>query len=87
MRGPGLEGGEPGALSAAIVNPGGPAERWLEARHGDEMLYPGDVVRLVRGGGAGFGDPRRRDPQRVREDLENGYITPEAARTVYGLAD
>jgi N-methylhydantoinase B len=87
VRGPGLEGGQPGTYGGAIVNPGSPDERHLEARHGDEMLNPGDVVLLVRGGGAGFGDPARRDPRRVREDVANGYVSPEAARTVYGLQD
>lgn len=87
VRGPGLEGGHPSTLGGLIVNPGSPDERHLEARHGDELLQPGDVVRVTRGGGAGFGDPRRRDPARVREDLANGYITPEAAREVYGLVE
>ncbi len=87
VRGPGLDGGQPGSLGAAIVNPGQPDERHLEARHGDEMLNPGDVVLLLRGGGAGFGPVERRDPRRVRDDLENGYISVAAARTVYGLED
>ena len=82
-----LEGGHPGTVGGAWVNPGAPDERWLEARHGDEILQPGDVVRLVRGGGGGFGDPHHRDPRQVRDDLENGYVTPAAAREVYGLAD
>jgi N-methylhydantoinase B len=51
------------------------------------MLNPGDVVLLLRGGGAGFGPAERRDPRRVRDDLENGYISEQAARTVYGLED
>jgi N-methylhydantoinase B len=87
VRGPGLEGGQPGTVGGAWVNPGAPDERWLEARHGDEILQPGDVVRLVRGGGGGFGDPHHRDPRQVRDDLENGYVTPAAAREVYGLTD
>ncbi len=37
-------------------------------------------------GGGGFGDPRTRDPQRVRDDVLDGLITAEEARRDYGVA-
>ena len=49
------------------------------------MLEAGDRVRIQTGGGGGFGDPRRRDRDRVRADLLRGYVSPQAARTMYGL--
>ena len=49
------------------------------------MLAAGDRVRIQTGGGGGFGDPRRRDRDRVRADLLRGYVSPQAARTMYGL--
>ena len=45
----------------------------------------GDVIRLHTANGGGYGDPARRERDRVRDDLRNGYITEETARTVYGL--
>ena len=45
----------------------------------------GDVIRIVTGNGGGLGDPRGRDPERVRRDVENGLLTPERAREVYGV--
>jgi N-methylhydantoinase B len=51
------------------------------------QLKAGDRVRIDTGGGGGFGDPRRRDRARVREDVRKGYVSREAARTVYGLTD
>ena len=45
---------------------------------------PGDVIRVITGNGGGYGDPRRRDPARVAEDVKNGLITPERAASVYG---
>lgn len=45
---------------------------------------PGDVIRVITGNGGGYGDPRRRDPARVAEDVKNGLITPERAAEVYG---
>jgi N-methylhydantoinase B len=46
----------------------------------------GDVIRIHTGNGAGHGDPRRRPRELVLDDLRNGYVTDEVARSVYGLA-
>jgi N-methylhydantoinase B len=43
------------------------------------------VIRIMTGTGAGWGDPRQRDPGLVRDDLRNGYITEEQARKYYGV--
>jgi N-methylhydantoinase B/oxoprolinase/acetone carboxylase alpha subunit len=40
---------------------------------------------MLTAGGGGWGDPAKRDPAAVREDVQRGYITPEAARADYGL--
>jgi len=45
----------------------------------------GDVIRLHTANGGGYGDPRRRERELVADDLRNGYVTEETARTVYGL--
>jgi N-methylhydantoinase B len=44
-----------------------------------------DVIRVVTGNGGGSGDPKRRDPEKVRADIRNGLITPERAKAVYGV--
>ncbi len=36
-------------------------------------------------GGGGFGDPKLRDPSSVAKDLREGYITPSAAQSTYGV--
>lgn len=41
------------------------------------------VVELQLAGGSGYGDPLARDRDRVEEDRRQGYISDEAARTVY----
>ncbi len=83
----GLEGGLPGRVGAVIVNPGTPGEKRLPSRFGDFILKPGDILRIERAGGGGFGDPRERERVMIREDLLNGYISPEQAREVYGLSE
>jgi N-methylhydantoinase B len=49
------------------------------------MLSAGDRVRIHTGGGGGYGDPRRRDRERVRTDVMRGYVSPHAAREIYGF--
>ena len=44
----------------------------------------GDLLRHVQSGG-GLGDPLRRDPQRVLEDVPDEKLSPEYARAVYGV--
>lgn len=63
--------------------------RGTPERHGRVArvtLSDGDVVRSVTGTGGGFGDPHERDPERVREDVLDGYVTLERARAEYGVA-
>ena len=44
-----------------------------------------DVIRVVTGNGAGLGDPKKRDPEAVRRDVKNGYISAERAAEIYGV--
>jgi N-methylhydantoinase B len=44
-----------------------------------------DVIRIHTANGGGYGEPRRRRRELVIDDLHNGYVTKEIARSVYGL--
>ena len=46
----------------------------------------GAVVVVRSAGGGGYGDPLDRDPQRVAEDVYEGYVSKDAARDLYGVA-
>jgi N-methylhydantoinase B len=48
-------------------------------------VSPGAVVKAETTGGGGWGDPLDRDPQRVLYDVENYYISRDAARDDYGV--
>jgi N-methylhydantoinase B len=37
-------------------------------------------------GGGGYSDPKTRDPQRVLDDVVNGYVSIEAAQRDYGVS-
>ncbi|MFN4087987.1 MAG: hydantoinase B/oxoprolinase family protein [Alphaproteobacteria bacterium] len=42
-------------------------------------------VRVLAPGGGGWGDPRRRERAAVLRDVRDGVVSPQTARTVYGL--
>ncbi|GAA5051162.1 N-methylhydantoinase B/oxoprolinase/acetone carboxylase alpha subunit [Thermocatellispora tengchongensis] len=43
------------------------------------------VLRYVTNGGGGWGDPLLREPERVRIDVRDGYVTIEGAARDYGV--
>jgi N-methylhydantoinase B len=45
----------------------------------------GSVIRAETTGGGGWGDPLKRDPERVLYDVMNHYISMQAARDDYGV--
>jgi N-methylhydantoinase B len=47
----------------------------------------GDRLCLISPCGGGYGEPLERDRERVRADVADGYVTPESARTHYGLEE
>jgi N-methylhydantoinase B len=48
-------------------------------------LNRGDVFVATAGGGGGIGDPLLRAPEKVAQDVINGYVTPAHAREMYGV--
>jgi N-methylhydantoinase B len=50
-------------------------------------LTTDDVVRVITSSGAGFGDPKKRDPEAVKNDIKNGFITIERANDIYGYKE
>ena len=45
----------------------------------------GDIFSHAYNGGGGFGDVLERDPVKTALDVENGFLTREAAETVFGI--
>ena len=76
----GRDGGHSGAAGGVAL-----AVRRRIRPKGRQTVPPRDAIRLELPGGGGFGDPRRRDPQRVRDDVLDGLITVEDAKRDYGV--
>ena len=81
----GIAGGACGRRGESILNPGTPRERKISKVDLLEMKR-GDVLLLTTPSGAGFGHPYARTAESVLEDVIAGVVSPEAARTVYGVA-
>lgn len=45
----------------------------------------GDVYAVIHGGGGGVGDPLRRPPKRVGDDINDGYVSREMGEEIYGV--
>ena len=50
-----------------------------------ESMQMNDLIRLKTGGGGGFGKPMEREPERVLNDVIDGYISAEQAKSDYGV--
>jgi N-methylhydantoinase B len=48
-------------------------------------LQPGDHVIYQSNGGGGFGNPLERDPTKVLDDVQEGWISLDKAENVYGV--
>ena len=65
----GLFGGMPGSCNLAFINEGRPGQRELKAKE-TVQLKKGDTYTSYPSGGGGWGDPLERDPESVREDVQ-----------------
>jgi N-methylhydantoinase B len=75
---PGVRGGDTGEPGSVTVWRDGELVADLPSRLGGFVLQTGDVLRVDRPGGGGFGSPGARDPERMNADLADGYVTPAA---------
>ena len=60
-------------------------DTWLGSVFSDVPLRSGDVFSRPTAGGGGYGDPLERDPEKVREDVADGYVSIGRAARDYGV--
>ncbi len=75
----------------------GRGQEWSIVRNGVQRLLPfdgkasrfklktGDIVRTLTAGGGGYGDPLDRDPEAVRRDVIEGYVSKDSSKKIYGV--
>jgi len=80
----GIRGGKPAETGDYLLRL--PQENEFRSVGGAHRPVPAHAEVIVRtGGGGGWGDPLKRDPERVRADVLEELISPEAARAEYGV--
>ncbi len=71
----------PNAYEGSVTN----GTRYDVSKFSGLMLQPGEALRVLSGGGGGWGDPLERDPELVLDDVLDEIVSPEAARSEYGV--
>ena len=51
----------------------------------DIPIGAGDLIEVSTPGGGGFGEPFRREPERVAQDVASGYYTRDQAASLFGV--
>jgi N-methylhydantoinase B len=77
----GLKGGGDGGAARVGLRSG----KKLRTK-GQQTVPAGDAVVLEIAGGGGYGDPLKRDPEKVADDVREELVSQRAARAVYGVA-
>jgi N-methylhydantoinase B len=81
----GVNGGRAGRPFQVTIDPGGPAEREVEALVDAEPVRAGEVVRIRTTGGGGWGDPLDRPVADVVRDVHQGKVSRAGAERDYGV--
>jgi len=79
----GRNGGHNGVPGRAILESDGTTHA-LSSKD-ERVVKAGDTLAIYTSGGGGYGDPSDRPANLVTDDLENGLISAETAKTVYDL--
>ncbi len=80
----GLWGGKPGSIGDRLIY----NAETDEFESVDMVRYEvpaGTLVRISTAGGGGWGSPLEREPERVVQDVREGFISVEAAEREYGV--
>lgn len=75
----GVLGGSPGATSAISFSDG-----TIPHQKSRTQIAPGMRLNMRFAGGGGYGEPGKRDPDQLDDDIKNGYVSSDAARQDYG---
>ncbi|OJF92615.1 hydantoinase B/oxoprolinase family protein [Pararhizobium antarcticum] len=80
----GMDGGGSGTANVLQITPADQGEPQSYGRVAHIDLKSGDLLRVVTGGGGGWGDAQQREPGLIEQDLQNGFLTEAEASALYG---
>ena len=82
---PGIAGGMNGSPDRVVISEGTDREVVVSPSVAGHLMQAGDRFVYDFGGGGGWGDPLRRDPFAVLEDVWDEYVSIDGARRDYGV--
>jgi N-methylhydantoinase B len=78
-----VAGGSPGQKNTVILHPDSPEQR--EVGVSTNMFDTNGAITNLTGGGGGWGDPLKRDPEKVSIDVIDGFVSVANAKALYGV--
>ena len=81
----GLQGGKPGAVSHITMRDKEGNESAVAGKGPPFPIGDGSEIWYDVAGSGGYGNPKERDPEAVRHDVINEYVSEEAAAQDYGV--
>ena len=81
----GIFGGDAGLNGSLVKNPGRAGEESWPSKVTARKLEAGDSLQITVPSGGGYGDPHKRNPQKVLADVLDGFTTVDLARLEYGV--
>ena len=81
----GVAGGENGPPDKLVIRGPNGEEKLITHTALYEPLGAGTRIEYQRGGGGGWGDPLDREPEKVRDDVLDEYVSRESAEKDYGV--
>jgi N-methylhydantoinase B len=81
----GLFGGHAGGKFFSKVVRADASSKNIPSKGEFEVVRQGDRVHIRPAAGGGYGSPLEREPERVLDDVRDGYVSPDAAAELYGV--
>jgi N-methylhydantoinase B len=81
----GVQGAKAARSGQVLIFKNGNQEPELLYKTENCPLEAGDRVRMSTGGGGGYGEPRERPIERVKQDVIRGFVSLQSARDDYGV--
>lgn len=78
-----IAGGQPGQKNTVIVRPG--TEKEKEVGVSTNYFEANEGITNLTGGGGGWGDPLKREPTKVMNDVVDGFVSVARASSDYGV--
>lgn len=82
----GFGGGADGATASLTLRKADGTERDMPSKMPYEAARRGDTFLVVGPAGGGYGDAKKRDPERVLADVLDGFVSLDDARQQYGVS-